>query len=222
MIQMKKPASGGTLIAGGKRYFTMKVTNYLTILYFFISVISTGTAQSLIIRGGLNLANANVRANGDNIDRNQLLTGIQAGLLGEIGSEMLSLEVGILYSEKGYNFDASNPLFQSEGSLNMNYLEVPFNGKVKIGTENEYMYLTAGPYFGMSIIGRTFNSPLGPDKDFKQFDFGLNFGWGVEISRFQFGGTYGLGLGNLLPEADKGDSFKHRVIQFHFGYRIVR
>lgn len=213
----------------------MKLTKIFALLCFLTVFASSSIAQSLSVRAGLNIANANVMIDGEKLEGLESLPGFQFGLLGEIGSEMLALEIGALYSQKGYSFDESVPIFQDvEGTVTINYLEIPINGKVKFGSENAKLHVAVGPYVGFALNGKTeIESALGnaeedlsfgddEDDDFKPLDYGLNFGVGAEFSRIQIGATYGLGLANLNTSDDDDDSFKNNVIQIHVGYRIIQ
>lgn len=213
----------------------MKTMKIITFFLFLSAFASSSIAQSITVRGGLNFSNPSVMINGNDIEQVETLTGFHAGILGELGSEMLALEVGLLYSQKGYTSDRAIPVFQDQQrNVTMNYLEIPINGKVKFGPENARLYVAAGPYVGFALNGTIEeDGPLGNSDndinfgneeadDFKPLDYGLNFGIGVEVSRFQLGATYGLGLANIDTSNDDDDSYKNNVIQVHLGYRIVQ
>jgi len=54
----------------------------------------------------------------------------------------------------------------------------------------------------------------------KSFDFGLNFGAGIEISNFQISAQYGLGLTNLAPVTTNDAEMKVRVIGISMAYLL--
>ncbi len=90
------------------------------------------------------------------------------------------------------------------------------------------MYLH-GPYFAYGIGGK-FKTPdytrdihyvPSVNSDMKRFDFGLNFGVGLEIHKFQISAQYGLGLLNLAPSeaVNAVDAvLKNYVIGLSFAY----
>ncbi|MFZ4400019.1 MAG: porin family protein [Bacteroidales bacterium] len=54
--------------------------------------------------------------------------------------------------------------------------------------------------------------------DLKSFDFGLNFGAGIEFYNFQFRLQYGLGLANLNPTTANNEILKNNVFGISVGY----
>lgn len=56
------------------------------------------------------------------------------------------------------------------------------------------------------------------DDDLKGFDFGLNFGAGIEYANFQFRLQFGLGLANLNPTTANNEILKNNVLGFSVGY----
>lgn len=134
----------------------MKVLTLSTAL-LFIGFVST--AQNTQIRGGLNLANVSVTENG-RVDKANQLTSFQVGILTDIklGTSMLSLQPGILYTGKGSKVQkgTAGQAGYFKQTFNPQYLEVPLNLLVKapIGSSSRF-FVGAGPYVAMGIGGKT-------------------------------------------------------------------
>jgi hypothetical protein len=218
----------------------MKTTKLLAIL-FLLCAFSAGTfSQSILLRGGMNLGNAQITDAGSDDISTQSFTGYQFGILGEIGSEIVALETGVLFSNKGVKTDGSYffDLVQVDQQYSLNYLEVPIHAKVSFGPENFKIFASAGPYIGFGLNGKakyetevggvteeeTEDIEFGSDEDeddLKRFDYGLNVSAGIEIDRFQLGATYGYGLANLAIDPEDDERFSNRVLQIHLSYKII-
>jgi len=59
------------------------------------------------------------------------------------------------------------------------------------------------------------------EDDLRPFDYGVNFGAGVEFSKFFINLQYGLGLANLTPEGDSDNTSKNSVFGFSVGYYFL-
>lgn len=134
----------------------MKILTLSTAL-LFIGVVSQ--AQNTQIRGGLNLANVSVTENG-RVDKANQLTSFQVGILTDIklGSSMLALQPGILYTGKGSKVQkgTAGQAGYFKQTFNPQYLEVPLNLLVKapVGSSSRF-FVGAGPYVAMGIGGKT-------------------------------------------------------------------
>ena len=177
---------------------------------------------------GVNFSTMTLKASGIAFDPSNM-TGFQAGVIAEIGlGKSFALQPGFLYSAKGSSFSLSG--YDLEMKIKPNYLEVPVNAIYKIEAGPVSVLLMAGPYFGYGIGGNytvtsaqeTIDDAIkygsGTDNDLKPFDFGLNFGGGVELSRFQLAIQYGLGLTNLSPVTDNGAEQKNKVMTISLAY----
>lgn len=111
------------------------------------------------LRGGINLANVSVDADG-RIDDANSLTSFQAGILTDIplGGGIIFLQPGLLFTGKGSKVQkgtaGSNGYYKQ--TFNPKYIEVPvtFLAKVPIGTGNRF-FAGVGPYLGVGIAGDT-------------------------------------------------------------------
>jgi hypothetical protein len=130
---------------------------------------------------------------GDGAYNNAMKLGFHGGALADFGAaNYLIVEAGILYSVKGTQNDT-----MSSAKLNMNYLEMPLNAKVKL---DNGIYFFAGPYFGLLMSAKATDGTNSADakKFFSDFDFGFNLGLGYQMKNgLGVNFHYGLGLANV-------------------------
>ena len=200
--------------------------------------------SSVIIKGGVNLANISNKDNGDYNDANNL-TSWQAGIIGDFAiTDFFAIQPGLLYTGKGIKWqtgESGDPLYQKL-TFNPQYLELPVNLVFKTPTGGVRFFAGAGPYVAMGIGGKfkgdgafDFNEsiqwsdddPLTSDEEgagvfrAKRFDYGLNALVGIEASNLVISANYGLGLAKIQSTADNNDdASKHRVLSFTVGYKF--
>ncbi|MDO9376898.1 MAG: outer membrane beta-barrel protein [Bacteroidota bacterium] len=136
-----------------------------------------------------------------------------------------------------------------KAKFNPLYIEVPLNAVVKfpIGTTSKSnVFIHGGPYAAIGIGGTSkFDSKFGPltasgsndikfnDDDptttpqegaaydrLKRFDFGLNFGGGVDFGKLILKANYGLGLAKINSTEQNNsvdDKNKYRTLSFSVG-----
>ena len=206
-----------------------------------IAQVNESTAEqktgSLIIKGGLNLANVSGAPNG-RIDEAHSLKSFVVGIAYDIPlSEAFSIQPGLLYTGKGAKtqLGTEGNAFYYKATSNPRYLELPVNflGKIAL-TQTSSFYIGAGPYVAMGINGKNkvdksiLGAPTSTSEDIsfskddpttaqeenyaygklKKFDYGLNALAGVEFSRFTIGANYGYGLVNINSGTDNNSSDK--------------
>lgn len=197
--------------------------NSKSIIVFICALIFANyiSAQTYI-QGGINLANISAYSNGKS-EKNNTLTTFNAGLLSRLGlSKLLDLESGLILSghgSKAETYFTDNDFVKT--TFNPLYLEVPLNVVIKFplpGKKN--LFIHAGPYAAMGIGGKSKSEshiagvfstakhdikfsnadPFTSNRDdasydkLKRFDFGLNFGGGLDLSKIILKVNYGLGI----------------------------
>ena len=126
------------------------MNKYILLILPSLFILSNITAQrsSVILRGGLNLANVTVSENG-RVDDAKMLTSFQAGLIGDIGlGESVSLQPGLLVTGKGSKTQSGESTDANffKATTNPIYLEVPLNLVFKFGAnEGPNFFAGAGP-----------------------------------------------------------------------------
>src|SRR6187397_2663909 len=113
--------------------------------------------SSIILRGGLNLANVTISENG-RIDDAKTLTSLQAGFIGDVSlGQFVSLQPGLLVTGKGSKSQSGEPTDATyfKATTNPIYLEVPLNLVFKFGAKGgPNFFAGAGPYLAIGIAGK--------------------------------------------------------------------
>ena len=181
--------------------------------------------------GGLNLAKVTAKEDGnDASDMLSNLEGFHLGLIVEIPiHQLLTLEPGIIAEIKGFKYEEED---MTETYILRDYLlyvDIPVNLKVRIPLGLLKPYAEAGPYIGFGTYGKSWITYDGDDEsediewggddgDYKRFDWGFNFGAGVEVGRVIIGASYGLGLANISNWDEV--EIKNRVIRITLGVKL--
>ncbi|MBC7867798.1 MAG: PorT family protein, partial [Gloeobacteraceae cyanobacterium ES-bin-316] len=231
---------------------TMK--KVFSLLMITAAISGTSHAQLFYAQGGLNLANITNTSGGDTED-NATLASFNTGLMGRFGiSKTIDLESGILLTGKGSKaetyFNGGNDYVKAK--FNPLYVEVPLNLVVNFPLQkNTGIFVNAGPYAAIGVGGKSkLNTKFGPltssserDIEFsdddpftseqedagynklKRFDFGLNFGAGLDLDKIILKANYGLGLtkiGSTESNNTADDKNKYRVLSFSVGIPLGR
>lgn len=181
------------------------------------------------VKAGLNFSNVSMKLGGEKVDDLKMRFGGQFGVLAQFElTENVALQPEVMYSTMGTKSEE----FGVTTTTKLNYLQIPINVMYKFGSGSAKPYITAGPYLGYAINGKTeFDYDLG-DINFKQIsipvnevdiefgdeegqmkrlDFGIGIGAGIELKHFQFGVNYSLGLANIMGAGDSDNSAKNRL-----------
>jgi hypothetical protein len=206
-----------------------------TIASLSILTNTSGQRSSLILRGGLNLANVTISENG-RIDDAKALTSFQAGFIGDISlNQFLSLQPGLLVTGKGSKTQSGETTDANyfKATSNPLYLEVPLNIIFKFGvSDGPNFFAGAGPYLAMGIAGKNktegkfFGTAFHGESDIdwsnddpttlnyeegvgfgvmKRFDYGLNGTAGIDLKKAVLSVNYGLGLAKLQSGSESSD-----------------
>ena len=200
----------------------MKTKLIPTVLLFFIGL----SANSQVLRAGINLANVTITNDGD-IDQNKMLTSFQVGLTGNVKmAPFLFFQPGILFTGKGSKTQSGTPddLNYYRATSNPYYIEIPANFVLKTPKAPTRFFAGAGPYLAVGVAGKnkvdgkflgtTFHSEenikwsnddpstLNYEEGagygiMKRFDYGLNATAGIEAMSTVLSVNYGFGLAKL-------------------------
>jgi hypothetical protein len=168
------------------------------------------------VKAGVNFSSFNESTAGISASTSST-TGFNAGVVAEIpAATNFVIQPGLLISQKGGKVDIS--------SIKPLYLELPVNAMYKFALGESVKFLIfAGPYLAYGIGGTAKDGTnsqsikYGSDGDMKAFDFGLNFGPGIEYKNFQLTGQYSLGLANIAT-ASSDVSAKNRGFSVSLAY----
>jgi len=187
----------------------------LLLLYFISSsFIVFGQSVRLEFKAGVSLSNQSVNTLGMAVKSTNLI-GFHAGGLFNIDvTDELSIQPGIFYSNKGYQYNQAlsngtqtvqKPIM---GKIQLNYLEAPLNVIYKFeATRSINGYFGGGGYLGYGLSGTYAVQDQRSDISFtksiegyqyKNPDYGVNAVIGSEISKHVvIEANYSLGLSNL-------------------------
>ena len=202
---------------------------------FLILLNTNAQKSSIILRGGLNLANVTI-TEGGRVDDAKTLTSFQAGFIGDFSlGQFVSLQPGLLVTGKGSKTQSGEPTDANyfKATTNPIYLEVPLNLVFKFGAnDGPNFFAGAGPYIAIGIAGKnktegkflgtSFSSEddiVWSDDDpttlnyeegagfgiMKRFDYGLNGTAGIDLKKAVISVNYGLGLAKLQSGSESSD-----------------
>jgi hypothetical protein len=121
---------------------------------------------------------------------------------------VLALHPELLISLKGWK--------ESSSTFNLYYINVPVLAKYYLPIPLPVKtHIFAGPYLGYNIIAKS--EGIDFKNVIKDFDYGLVFGGGADISKFLVDIRYELGLANIL---ETGSKAYNRNLSLMVGYRF--
>ena len=195
--------------------------------------------SSLILRGGVNIANVTTTSNGNISDANSL-TSFQAGFIGDIHlASILHFQPGVIFTGKGSKTQqgSTSDATYYRATSNPYYIEVPANFVFKSPTGPVKFFAGAGPYIAVGVAGKNkvdgkflgtaFHSeeniefsnddPTTLDYEegsgfgiMKRFDYGLNGIAGIEFKKTVLSVNYGLGLAKLQSGSNSSEDNKNK------------
>lgn len=192
---------------------------YGTTLVLTIFLTQAAWAQSVGLKGGINLASLSqepFEANVEDLKEKSIL-GIQAGLVFELPiAEIFAIQPELLWVQKGgkstYTFLGN----EIERSVTYNHIQIPVLAKIKATTDGEAFGLNffGGPFASFSLGGKAkvttkgaVSSEIEEDIDYsdddnyeRRLDWGLTFGLGANLGALFLDLRYDLGINNLLDD----------------------
>jgi hypothetical protein len=174
------------------------------------------TAQRFGIEGGLNIS----KPSGLNGSFAKSLLGIHLGPIVEFSlSNKVFMSSGLLYSVKGFKYDESSlvindPLYEGSGIIthSFGYLEVPIMlvYKIPVNENKLKLFFQGGPNISYCVN----HSPS--EVTINKFDYGINFGTGIERKSIKLGLNYNIGLREIWP--NNYDTNHQRVFRISVAY----
>lgn len=145
------------------------------------------------------------------------------------------------FTREGYDFLALVPgqvdLYKVSIDAALYYVTLPLlieeNYYLKSGS---HVFAAIGPYISIGVLGDLKYEILDlktdrvsyrendvmwgntNDDDIKRFDYGIIFNLGFEVSSFQIGASYDLGLENIIAQTNTGASSKNRSFRITLAY----
>lgn len=226
----------------------MKKLQFAFMALVCVLAVQVAQAQksSVILKGGVNLANISNSENGDVSDARMLTSWHAGGVIDLAILDVLSIQPGLFYTSKGIKTERNIPVFgTTTTTFNPQYIELPLNLVLKAPiSETSRFFAGAGPYVAMGVAGKykvksdlgsneydiEFNDddPLTQEQEdagaykVRKFDYGVNVLAGLELDRFVISANYGLGLAKIYAADDNGDNDKnkHRVFSVSVGIKF--
>lgn len=226
----------------------MKKLQFAFMALVCVLAVQVAQAQksSVILKGGVNLANISNSENGDVSDARMLTSWHAGGVIDLAILDVLSIQPGLYYTSKGIKTERNIPVFgTTTTTFNPQYIELPLNLVLKAPiSETSRFFAGAGPYVAMGVAGKykvksdlgsneydiEFNDddPLTQEQEdagaykVRKFDYGVNVLAGLELDRFVISANYGLGLAKIYAADDNGDNDKnkHRVFSVSVGIKF--
>jgi hypothetical protein len=209
------------------KIFVTAAATFFSTMLFAQQMTHNAVGTTFGVRAGVNFNTITGKnASGDKLDNN-INTGYHVGVNAEIPVGTGSyLQPGILYSQKGVEF-------QNNDELRINYIEVPVNFIYKPTLGTGRVLLGFGPYAGIGIGGKLqtndgkqedleftndYQSGINANRQYKRIDGGANFLAGYEFhNNISFQVNAQLGLTQLAPDANGEDN---KAKQNHTGFGL--
>lgn len=219
-----------------------------------VAIMSMGAKAQVYVQGGINLANI-TQTNSGGTNKNNLLTTFNVGVMSRFGlSSTFDLESGILLNGHGSKAERYFGNDYVKSRFNPLYLEVPLNAIVKIPLDvkgSSSIFFNAGPYIAVGVGGKSTqdnqfagvqssssskikfsnDDPFTSQQDdanynkLKRFDYGLNFGGGIDFGKFLLKANYGFGLAKINSTQTNNtvnDNNKYRTFSISAGIPLNR
>jgi hypothetical protein len=209
-----------------KNLFKISAFSLLLLVSFQMS------AQTYMIKGGLNLSKFRISDTIDVYDNSNLNPGFHIG-----GSvifpihKALSLDLGLQFTTKGMReeFDEEFDGMSMSGKFTatLYYMEVPLKLRLTHNFDQISVYGAFGPYVGLGLagnikseftfMGETISSTEKiefDNDDLNRLDGGLVFEAGIEYQKFLVGLNYTMGL------LDIGGQTTNQVYSLSLGYKL--
>lgn len=219
--------------------FELFMKKLLSFLVVFAFAMSSGLfAQSLSVKGGLNLAKMDAKLNDQSVFENvKMNPGFHIGVTAEFPlNNLFSVEAGAILNTKGFKLSEEMTFLgvtsKVKATQNLFYVDIPVTAKASFELGDNKLFAFAGPYVGVGLFGKTKSEvtlnnnttkdsedvEFGDKGDYKRLDYGVLAGAGIELNSLTLGLSYGLGLANVLP----GNSIegKHQVLSISVGYKL--
>lgn len=175
-----------------------------SVAFAFVSALGLAQEGGLAVKAGVNLNK--MSGEGRSTDNN---IGFHVGATYDYYlNEVFGIETGLLLDTKGGK--------RGENKGTILGLTIPVLAKTKINVETFDVFLVAGPFANIGLMGMQDAKDAFKEDGDNRFTFGLNFGGGVEFGKFIVGAGYDLGL----SEVAKDSKTKYHSIKIGVGYRF--
>lgn len=207
----------------------MKFYNYLKLLIITILILTgTSSLKAQNIDVGARIGGQWANASGWDTLSTTSKFNFTFSFFALIDAGPVVINPEVLFEGRGFKYDDDLGLFNLKQKIG--YVTVPVF--VNYYFMEDQLFIQAGPYASflasadLNIEGSL--GALGGDNQdsFNGIDYGLGFGAGVNVGRFDFGFRYMLGLADITEDGPNvsydNTTVNHRVINFHVGVKILK
>jgi len=134
----------------------------------------------------------------------------EAGFFANIrATSFLTIQPEVLYETKG----SQHP----DGKFRTHAITTPLNLLITSPDNMVQTYIQVGGYFSYHFSGKVGNENLDIQNTYENQEFGLSYGFGLQVMNFQLGISFRRGLTSILQDPAAG-SVTYKGISFSFGY----
>jgi hypothetical protein len=221
----------------------------LLLLVTFISIFAfqpVNAQLKLGVQGGINLADVSMDPKQPGFETGTRIGFVAGGIINYSFSPLLGLQAEPAFIQKGSSIDISEAItgpqgvinVKGEGTISINYIEIPVLLKLTFPTQQVKPFLLAGASVsflsgdakltldkvtgnGIDVTNQLTSEQKEQTMKSKSTDFVLNFGGGlmipVNLIDIFIEGQYNLGLTNINDEPNDDTKIKNKGIQIKAG-----
>lgn len=172
------------------------------------------------VKGGLNIASADVSAVGFNVSPDSRPGVLVGAFMGADFHEYFGMQVEGLYVQKGATLNQ----FGLDLDLRLDYIEIPILARANIrANEDTRFHVLAGPAFAFTVDKSFDIEDLGFGFDtveMRSWDAGIAVGGAVTFRRLMVDARYTFGLVNVNDTAEEFLEVKNRAFALTVGWRF--
>lgn len=150
-------------------------------------------------------------------------TSYQAGLalnlyLAEFSFGGFGVQPEVLYTSKGGVVKELDQSLHWEDRMEMlSYVEIPVGLVYLLNFGSVVPYISVAPYYAFLVSQKDeFRGQEDAESGYRSGDYGIKFGGGIELRRFQISAAYSLGLCNIAKSG--ATSIYNRGVEISLGY----
>lgn len=180
-------------------------------LIFCCLFVSMQAYSQFGIRAGYNGANFSISENNNSPEQTGGVWGLNFGVFYELAqNEKWAYRASLMLMTKGGKI---NEIKESLG-----YLEIPLDIIYRIRTSSVNFPIYLGPSIAYAVSGDINQEGIKDWENYNRFEFGFNFGFGVEFKHFTIGLNYNNGITKLRETGDF--KTRNRVGSLNLLYRF--
>ncbi len=189
---------------------------FTCVLVFCCSFTALYAQLAVGAKGGVSFAQQNV-----NETPSGWRTTYQVGLVlnlyvAEFSFGGFGVQPELLFNNKGGTVQVADASQYWEGNAKLSYIEMPLGFIYLMNFGGVLPYISVAPYYAFLVSQK--NEVRGQESsanNYKNSDYGIKFGGGIELHRFQISAAYSLGLCDI---SNSGKGVYNRGVEVSLGY----